>query len=663
VTADLHAYRALLARRWTVIVPAVVLVPLLTLVLALRQEKVYSASAQVLLTYTNVGASVNGIAPAYPATAPDRNVATQAALARDPAVAREALNLSHVRSTASDLLNESSVTSSSSADILNFSVNDSSPARAMTLATNYARAYTLYRGRIDSQAISSSLAGISRQLNALVASGQTGTSAYRFLSRDQQALSATQAAGTNDTVLSQRAQNASDIGPHAARSAALGLVIGIALAIALVFLMETLDKRASVEEIEQRLSLSSLAAIPSATRWRRAAGLIAPLAGLVAPLRERIRRGTGAEPAAALGGPGNPGGPGVPEAPVRPPAAKRSRAVNGSSRAVNGSRARTRVAGASDVKQLPAATPDPQEPATQEPETTPAPMAVVRDPNGRTAEAYRVLKSSLEFASLEHDFKSLLLTSARSYRGKSETAANLAVTLVQSGRRVLLCDLDAGRTSVSDLFGLEERVGMTEVALGQTTLEDAIVSIPTASLQPLSRSIRGNPPRSAEQANGHSATGSLSGELKVLPFGCLPPYSGFLGTRAVTDLVEGLRYAHADLVLIEAPPLLSSGEAQTLSALADALIVAVADPVRPSMLGDLAATLSRLPAFPLGFISVGLDRERDEWIYRGPGGAEDVTAGALERLPAAPNGHNGSLPAASDIKALRRSATHRSRAS
>jgi Mrp family chromosome partitioning ATPase len=525
----------------------------------------------------------------------------------------------------------------------------------MTLATNYARAYTLYRGRIDSQAISSSLAGISRQLNALVASGQTGTSAYRFLSRDQQALSATEAAGTNDTVLSQRAQNATEIGPHAARSAALGLVIGIALAIALVFLMETLDQRASVEEIERRLSLSSLAAIPSATRWRRAAELIAPLAGLVAPFRERIRRGPGAEPAAGLGGPGNPGGPAVPGGPGRPAPAARSRAVNGSSRAVNGSRARTRVAGPSDVKQLPAATPDPPEP-----ETTPAPMAVVRDPNGRTAEAYRVLKSSLEFASLEHDFKSLLLTSARSYRGKSETAANLAVTLVQSGRRVLLCDLDAGRTSVSDRFGLEERVGMTEVALGQTTLEEAIVSIPTASLQPLSRSTRGNLPRSAEEANGHSANGSLSGELKVLPFGCLPPYSGFLGTRAVTDLVEGLRYAHADLVLIEAPPLLSSGEAQTLSALADALIVAVADPVRPSMLVDLAATLSRLPAFPLGFISVGLDRERDEWIYRGPGGGEDVTA--LERLPA-PNGHNGSLPVAGDIKALRRSATHRSRAS
>ena len=62
MTRNLDAYRALLARRWAVIVPAVVLVPLLTLVLGLSQDKVYSANAQVLLTYTNIGASLNGLA-------------------------------------------------------------------------------------------------------------------------------------------------------------------------------------------------------------------------------------------------------------------------------------------------------------------------------------------------------------------------------------------------------------------------------------------------------------------------------------------------------------------------------------------------------------------------------------------------------------------------
>ena len=177
VPRDLHVYLALLARRWTVILPAVVLVPLLTLVLAMGQPKVYSASAQVLLTYTNIGAGLNGLPLNYAATAPTRNVATQEELARTPAVARQALQLSQVRGTATDLLDNSSVSSSTGADLLTFSVNASTPARATELATNYGRAYTLYRSEIDSQAITSALAGVNRQLAALAAAGQTTSAA------------------------------------------------------------------------------------------------------------------------------------------------------------------------------------------------------------------------------------------------------------------------------------------------------------------------------------------------------------------------------------------------------------------------------------------------------------------------------------------------------
>lgn len=613
MTADLHAYRAVLARRWAVIVPAVVLVPILTLLLAVRQPKVYSANAQVLLTYTNVGASVNGLAPAYPATAPDRNVATQAALARNPAVARQALNLSHVRSSATDLLNESSVTSSSGADLLDFSVDASSPSRAMTLATNYARAYTLYRGRIDSQAISSSLAGINRRLSVLASSGQASTAAYRVLSRDQQELAAIQAAGTNDTVLSQPAQNATQTGPHPARSAALGLGVGIALAIALAFLMETVDKRAPVEEIERRLNLANLAAIPGASRWK-------PAVQKLSRLRAAIRQERGVEPRAALRAPGSD-----------PPAVQ--------SGGVSSPRRRVHVASGNRVKEV--MLPPVQAQAGQRGAPS---LAVVRDPYGRTAEAYRVLKSSLEFARLEYDFKSLLLTSPRQYRGKSETVANLAVTLAQSGRRVLLCDLNAGRASISDLFCLEERAGMTEVAMGRATLEEAIVSIPVPSLLPPGHIDRGDPADGgAPRRNGSSRGYESRQGLSVLPFGGLPPHSGFLGTRAVAELVEELRYAHADLVLIDAPSLLASGEAQTLSAVADALVVAVVDPVRSSMLADLAATLSRLPALPLGFVSVGVGRESGERSDEGTGGGGDPTPGDLKQLPLSSSGHNGHL--------------------
>jgi Mrp family chromosome partitioning ATPase len=373
-----------------------------------------------------------------------------------------------------------------------------------------------------------------------------------------------------------------------------------------------------------------LAAIPGTSRWEQAVAKLTALGGAIQPEG-------GGEPAATLSAAGS-----------RRPAAAPPGGV---------SRLRRRVRAASGdlIKEVLLPTAEPQLP-----ERAAASLAVVRDPYGRAAEAYRVLKSSLEFANLEHDFKSLLVTSARPYRGKSEMVANLAVTRIQSGRRVLVCDLDARRPSISDLFGLDGRPGMREVAMGRCSLEEAIVSIPRASLLPPGRIVRGGLTKGELNVSGSSTTGSskrgssksgssengfsgghdLGQDLRVLPFGDPPPDSGFLGTRAVTELVEALRSAHADLVLIDAPPLLVSGEAQTLSAVADALVVALADPVRPSILADLAATLSRLPARPLGFVSVGVGRESGE-RYAGRHG--DRTPEELERLLPPANGHGGQL--------------------
>ena len=604
MTADFRAFQAVLARRWPVIVPAVVLVPVLTLLLALSQSKLYSAQAQVLLTYNDPGASVNGVAPSYPSTAPDRNVATQAALARNPAVAQEALQLARVNMTATALLHESSVTTSSTADLVTFVVDDSPPQRAMALATAYARAYTIYRGRIARQTVNSSLSGINRRLQALSAAGQTGTATYRFLSHDQEELSAIQAAGTNDAVVVQRAQSASVTGPSPARSAAFGLGLGIALAAALAFLMETLDKRASVEEIGRRLRLPNLATIPDTSRWRRLREPLSANAG-------RRRRASGAG--------------------ARTVADGELVSLLGEARSAE----RLRATGARV----------PREPTVGELDTEA--LAVVRDPYGRTADAYRVLKSSLEFARLEHDFKSLLFTSA-CRPGRSDTVANLAVTLVQSGRRVLLCDLHADRGSITELFRLQDCPGLTDVALGKTSLEGSIVNVSASSLFPAPHLGTEDLPRGT-RLNGFPSAGDVRGHLGVLPFGGTPPHSGFLGTRAVVDLVEELGHAQADLVLIDAPPLLVSGDARMLSAIADALVVIFSDPVRPSALTDVAGTLSRLPALTLGFITVGVARKASEGDD--PGGADVAgpTLGEIKRIDEPSSAGNGHVAAPTPV--------------
>ena len=588
--------------------PALLLVPALALVLSLGQQKIYEATSQVLLSSTNLAASLNGLGNTASALAPDRLVSTQAAVARDPLVAQQTLLLSHLRSTPQAFLDRSGVSTVANADLLEFSVRDPHPGEAARLATNYAKAYVTYRGELDSQTINAALVGVTQRLDQLARAGQTGTATQTALQHEQQALIATQAAGANDAQLAQPAQAGDQVAPRPARSLAIGLGLGIALALGLAFLMEALDRRVdSVEEMERRLGLPLLARIPTLAPWRGVPDWLTTLRDFGRRLGRRV-----------------PIAPAPPRTPLTLPAPEparqpRRRAPDGrflpdpsrelgSSTAGTSPRPREWLATVRDFggavgRTRPVITSKPAAPHRHRGADS---LVTLRDQNGRQAEAFRVLKSSLDFASLEHDFKSIVLTSGREYKGKAMTIANLGVTLALSGRRVLLCDLDGRAPAIGDLFGLQGHPGVTDVVLGYAGLDDAIASIPVPSPFSWPRTAEANKTPENGSASETAFLRNKQAFLGVLSFGGgLLPNSGFLGSRAVTGLVEELQHTNVDLVLIDTPALLAYGEARTLSARVDAVIVALAPPVRAPLLHELARTLSRSPALPLGFITVG----------------------------------------------------------
>jgi capsular exopolysaccharide synthesis family protein len=202
-----------------------------------------------------------------------------------------------------------------------------------------------------------------------------------------------------------------------------------------------------------------------------------------------------------------------------------------------------------------------------------------------------MLRSNVEFAALDRGRlggQILMVTSAQAGEGKSTTIANLAIAFAHVGRRTILVDLDFRNSSMEKLFGLEGEPGVTDVISGDVSLESALIrgpSTPDNILAPDGRGVADN-------------------DLWILPSGSGNPMD--LGAaRRLPELLRGLSEC-ADIVLINAPPLLVAGDAIALTEQVDGIMVVTrANLIRPAMLDELRRVLKVAPADKLGFIFVG----------------------------------------------------------
>jgi len=234
-------------------------------------------------------------------------------------------------------------------------------------------------------------------------------------------------------------------------------------------------------------------------------------------------------------------------------------------------------------------------------------LVMLTEPRSIAAEPVRALRTNIEFANIERDARTIMISSSVQREGKSTTIANLAVALARAGRRVALVDLDLRRPYLHRFLGLKPVPGVADVVVGRADLDEALRVVPVAGAS-ATRSRNGaatEPLTRRSSSNGH---GEVQAVLHVLPAGTIPPDAGELvGTEALGDLLKTLR-GQFDFVLIDAPPLLVVGDAMSLSAKVDAMVVITRlKVVHRGMLQEIARILEACPAEKFGYVVAGAE--------------------------------------------------------
>jgi capsular exopolysaccharide synthesis family protein len=172
-----------------------------------------------------------------------------------------------------------------------------------------------------------------------------------------------------------------------------------------------------------------------------------------------------------------------------------------------------------------------------------APLVVDIDSQSPRAEAFRVLRTNLQFVNVDDDHQLFVVTSAVPGEGKSTTVCNLAITMAAAGQNVLLIEGDLRRPRTAAYLGLENTVGVTTVLVGRVTLDEAVQTVVPGCV--------------------------------LLATGTPPPNpSELLQSGAMRRLLAEAREEY-DVVLIDAPPLLPVTDAAILAAQSDGAILVV----------------------------------------------------------------------------------------
>ncbi|WP_379970865.1 CpsD/CapB family tyrosine-protein kinase [Ectobacillus sp. sgz5001026] len=166
------------------------------------------------------------------------------------------------------------------------------------------------------------------------------------------------------------------------------------------------------------------------------------------------------------------------------------------------------------------------------------------EPKSAISEQYRNVRTNIDFASVDKEIRSVIITSSGPSEGKTTTTANLAVVFAQQGKKVLLMDADMRKPALHSMFDIENRLGITAVLSKQATLKECVYATKIENLD-------------------------------FMPCGAIPPNPAeLLSSKKMEELLQEA-YAIYDLVIIDTPPVLAVTDAQVLANIVDGIVMVV----------------------------------------------------------------------------------------
>ncbi|MGL5869560.1 CpsD/CapB family tyrosine-protein kinase [Clostridium chrysemydis] len=211
-------------------------------------------------------------------------------------------------------------------------------------------------------------------------------------------------------------------------------------------------------------------------------------------------------------------------------------------------------------------------------------LIVEAQPKSISAEKYRVLRTNIQYSSIDKEIRRLVVTSAEPGEGKSTTAGNLALAFSQDNKKVLLIDCDLRKPSVHKKFKISNTLGLSDVIINKEKIQEAI-----------------------QERNEN---------LDVLSAGKLPPNpSELLGSVTMDKLLEYFETIY-DVIILDSPPLHAVTDAQILSKKSDGLVLVVrAEKTKKDSVLAAKALLEKVNAPILGVVLNGGESTKEKYYY------------------------------------------------